>query len=44
MVEKMLKELSNFWRILEVSLINFEIMLQLTLSGKCVIASYTASN
>ena len=39
-----LKYLSKFWRILEVSLINFEIILKLTLSGKCVIASYTASN
>ena len=29
-----LKYLSKFWRILEVSLINFEIMLKLTLSGK----------
>ena len=39
-----LKYLSNFWRTLEMSLINCEINLILTYSANCVIASYTTAN
>ena len=39
-----LKYLSNFWRTLEMSLINCEINLILTWSEKCIIASNTAAN
>ena len=36
-----LKYLSNFWRTLEMSLINWEINLELTWSSDCVIANST---
>ena len=39
-----LKYRSNFWRTLEMPLINCEIKLVLTWSENCVIASNTASN
>ena len=39
-----LKYLSNFWRTLEIPLINCEINLILTWSEKCVLASNTAAN
>ena len=39
-----LKYLSNFWRILEMPLINCEITLQLTWSASCVIVSTDAAN
>ena len=39
-----LKNLSNFWRILEMPLINFEINLQLTWSRKCFLIAGTAAN
>ena len=39
-----LKYLSNFWKTLEMPLINCEINLILTWSEKCVIASNTAAN
>ena len=37
-----LKYISNFWKILEIPLINFEINLILTWSKNCVAASNTA--
>ena len=37
----LLKHLSNFWRILNIPLINFEIELILTWSKKCVLANMT---
>ena len=39
-----LKYLSNFWRTLEMPLINGEISLQLILSKKCSLVSGTAAN
>ena len=39
-----LKYLSNFWRILEMSLINCEINLILTWSANCVIVSTNVAN
>ena len=39
-----LKHLSNFWRTLEMPLINCESNLILTWSGKCVIASAKPEN
>ena len=39
-----LKYLSNFWRTLEMPLINFEINLILTWSSTCIIASVIAAN
>ena len=39
-----LKYLINFWRSLEMPLINFDINLILTWSKKCVIASNAAAN
>ena len=39
-----LKCLSNFWRILEMSLINCEISFQLKWSRKCIIVAGTAKN
>ena len=39
-----LKYLSNFWRTLEMSLINCEISLQLKWSRKCIILAETANN
>ena len=39
-----LKYLSNFWRTLEMLLINFEINIILTWSKNCVIACNTAAN
>ena len=37
-----LKYLSNFWRTLEMPLINYEINLILTLSDKCVLSNAAA--
>ena len=39
-----LKYLSNFWRTLEMPLINCEISLQLKWSRKCIILAETANN
>ena len=39
-----LKNLSNFWRTLEMPLINYKINLILTWSEKCVLSSNTAAN
>ena len=39
-----LKNLSDFWRTLEMSLINCEISLQLKWSRKCIILPGTANN
>ena len=39
-----LKYLSNFWRTLEMHLINWEICLQLTWSKKCFIVGGTSAN
>ena len=39
-----LKYLSNFWRILKISLVNCEINLQLKWSGKCILITRTAAN
>ena len=39
-----LKYLSNFWRTLEVPLINCEVNLQLKLSEKCILVDGTAAN
>ena len=39
-----LKYLSNFWRTLEMSLINCEISLQLKWSKRCIIVAGTANN
>ena len=39
-----LKYLSNFWRTLEVPLINCEVNLQLKLSEKCILVTGTAAN
>ena len=39
-----LKYLSNFWRTLEMQLINCEINLQLTWSKKCFLVPVTAPN
>ena len=39
-----LKYLSNFWRTLEMLLINWEVNILLTCSKKCVIASNTTAN
>ena len=39
-----LKYLSNFWRILEMSLLNFEISLQLKWSTNCFLVAVTAAN
>ena len=39
-----LKCLSNFWRILEMSLINCEISFQLKWSRKCIIVAGTAKS
>ena len=40
----LLKYLSNFWRALEMPLINFEINLILTWSTNCVIVSTNVAN
>ena len=42
-IEVPLKYLSNFWKTLEMSLINCEINLILTWSGDCVISSATGA-
>ena len=39
-----LKHLSNFWRTLEMPLINCEISLQLKRSKKCILVAGTANN
>ena len=39
-----LKHLSNFWRTLEMSLINCEISLQLKWSSSCIIVAGAANN
>ena len=39
-----LKYLSNFWRTLEMPLINCEISLQLKRSKKCILVAGTANN
>ena len=39
-----LKYLSNFWRTLEVPLINCKIYLQLKLSKSCILVAGTAAN
>ena len=39
-----LKHLNNFWRTLNISLINCEIELILTWSKNCVLADMTAAN
>ena len=39
-----LKYLSNFWRTLEMSLLNFEISLQLKWSTNCFLVAVTAAN
>ena len=39
-----LRYLSNFWRTLEMPLINCEITLQLTYSKECILAAATAGN
>ena len=44
MVLNGLKYLSQFWRTLEMPLINCEISLQLTCSKKCILAASTAAN
>ena len=43
-IKTTLKYLSNFWRTLEMPLINCEINLQLNLSEKCVLVGGTAAN
>ena len=39
-----LKHLSNFWRTLEIPLINFEISLQLKWSRNCIIVAGATNN
>ena len=39
-----LKYQSNFWRTIEMPLINYEITLQLTCSKKSILVAYTAAN
>ena len=40
----LMKYLSNFWRVLEMSLINYELNFMLSLSEKCIISFNAVAN